>query len=379
MAISAIIVAAGTGSRAGIGPPKQLRLLRGRPVLDWSLQAFAAHELIDTTILVAPPPDLDTYARQFPEADSVVAGGETRALSVQAGLVAARDANSDLVLVHDAARPGIDAATISALIAALNSHDGAAPALSVVDALKRTDASGRLSNVAREGLYRVQTPQAFRLDLLERALAEAPDSIVDDLEAVERLGARIALVNGHERLAKLTYSEDFERMERLLSPQGGPRIGTGFDVHAFEPGDAVILCGLAIPHTAKLKGHSDADVAWHALTDAILGAIGAGDIGDHFPPSDEKWRGAPSRVFLEEAMRLAREAGFELGNCDITLICEAPKIKPHREAMRQLTAEVLGVGVDRVSLKATTTEGLGFTGRREGIAAQAVAILYPAQ
>lgn len=379
MAISAIIVAAGTGSRAGTGPAKQLRLLHGRRVLDWSLEAFAAHELIDTVILVAPASEVETYSEMFRAADRVVAGGATRSLSVRAGLVAAKAAGSETVLVHDAARPGLDKRTITALIEALQSHDGAAPALPVVDALKRTDASGRLSNVRRDGLYRVQTPQAFRLELLERAIHEAPDSIVDDLEAVERLGARIAFVDGHERLAKITYQEDFDRMERLLAPLSGPRIGTGFDVHAFEPGDAVILCGLAIPHTARLQGHSDADVAWHALTDAILGAIGAGDIGDHFPPSDEKWRGAPSRVFLEEAMRLAREAGYELGNCDITLICEVPKIKPHRETMRQQTAEVLGVDMGRVSLKATTTEGLGFTGRREGIAAQAAAILYPAQ
>lgn len=379
MATSAIIVAAGTGSRAGNGPPKQLRLLRGRPVLVWSLDVLSAHVLVDHIVLVVPDGEGDAYRAAFPQADAVVEGGETRALSVRAGLDAAHAARCDIVLVHDAARPGLQAGTVTALLEALESHDGAAPALPVVDALKRSSQSDGLTNVSRDGLYRVQTPQAFRTDLLSRALAEAPVSIVDDLEAVERLGARIALVPGQERLAKLTYSEDFERMEKLLAPTGYPRIGTGFDVHEFEPGEAVILCGLAIPHTAKLKGHSDADVGWHALTDAILGAIGAGDIGDHFPPSDEQWRGAPSRVFLEEAMRLARDVGYELSNCDITLICEAPKIKPHREAMRQSTAGILGVDIGQVSLKATTTEGLGFTGRREGIAAQASAILYPAR
>ena len=327
-------------------------------------------------MLVVPPGEQDTYRNQFPQADACTVGGANRQASVIRGL-SAPCITSDIthVLIHDAARPGLDDLTISRLISALKTHDGAAPALPVVDALKRPDGD-TVEDVERAGLYRVQTPQAFKVDVIRNALTTAPDGLVDDLAAARLAGARLTLVEGSERLAKITYPEDFTRMQALLSP-AMPRIGTGFDVHEFEPGEHVTLCGVQIPHIAKLKGHSDADVGWHALTDAILGAVGLGDIGDHFPPSDDLWKGAPSHIFLAEAMRLARDEGFTLGNCDLTLICEAPKIKPHREAMRARTAEILGVEIDRVSIKATTTEGLGFTGRREGIAAQAAAVLSP--
>ncbi|MFN3610277.1 MAG: 2-C-methyl-D-erythritol 2,4-cyclodiphosphate synthase, partial [Hyphomonas sp.] len=253
---------------------------------------------------------------------------------------------------------------------------GAAPAMPVADALK-SDTGQNWTNVDRTGLVRVQTPQAFRLGEIRAALSAAGPDLVDDLTAIEAAGGRVEMVSGSARLTKITYPEDFDMLARLLSPTGAPRIGKGYDVHEFEAGDHVTLCGVAIPHIAKLKGHSDADAAWHALTDAILGAVALGDIGDHFPPSDPQWKGADSGLFLKEAQRLAEAKGYVIANCDITVICEAPKVKPHREAMRARTAELLGLPLDAVSVKATTTEGLGFTGRREGIAAEAVALLMP--
>lgn len=257
----------------------------------------------------------------------------------------------------------------------MDRSDAAAPALAVTDALRRAEGN-ELNAISRERLYRIQTPQAFRLKTLLEGLDASSDDLVDDLSAVEQIGAKIEIVPGDPRLRKITYPEDIELMSRLLPPLlSTPRIGKGYDVHAFEPGDSVTLCGISIPHDAKLQGHSDADAAWHALTDAILGAMALGDIGDHFPPSDAKWKGAKSSIFLKEAQRLALEKGYALANCDITIICEAPKVKPHREAMRARTAELLGLPLDAISVKATTTEGLGFTGRREGIAAEAVALL----
>ena len=372
----AILVAAGRGERAGADMPKQLRQLGGRTLVEWSLSAFQRHPRIEATVLVVPPGDESDYSARFPTADACVAGGETRAQSVRAGLsAAAAFTGMTHVLIHDAARPGLDGAVIDDLLDALEEHDGAAPALPVVDALKRKTDSG-VETVPRSDLYRVQTPQAFRLDLIRDALDRMYDDLVDDLAAVERMGAAIRLTAGSERLAKVTYAEDFSRMAQLLIT-ATPRIGTGFDVHAFGPGEAITLCGVTIPHDRGLQGHSDADVAWHALTDAILGAMALGDIGDHFPPSDPQWRGAPSHLFLKAAADLAAERGYVLSNCDLTLICEAPKIKPRRADMRQRTAELLGLELGAVSVKATTTEQLGFTGRGEGIAAQAVAVLSP--
>ena len=372
----AILVAAGRGERAGADVPKQLRQLGGRTLLEWSLEVFHRHTRIAATVLVVPAGDEASYSARFPTADACVAGGETRAQSVRAGFNAASGfAGTTHVLIHDAARPGLNGSVIDDLLKALEDHDGAAPALPVVDALKRETDTG-IETVPRNDLYRVQTPQAFRLDLIREAHDRAGDDLVDDLAAIERMGATIKLTAGSERLAKVTYAEDFSRMAKLLNT-ATPRIGTGFDVHAFGPGEAITLCGVTIPHDRGLKGHSDADVAWHALTDAILGAMALGDIGDHFPPSDPQWRGAPSHLFLKAAADLAAERGYMLSNCDLTLICEAPKIKPHREDMRQQTAELLGLELDAVSVKATTTEQLGFTGRGEGIAAQAVAVLSP--
>jgi 2-C-methyl-D-erythritol 4-phosphate cytidylyltransferase/2-C-methyl-D-erythritol 2,4-cyclodiphosphate synthase len=265
---------------------------------------------------------------------------------------------------------------IANLIAAMGSADAAAPALAVSDALKR-QAGAHLTTVSRDALYRVQTPQIFKYGQICQALDQS-DDLVDDLAAIEALNGTVTLVTGSEHLAKITYPEDLNRLETLLMPQSpAPRFGTGYDVHAFEPGSAVILCGVSIPHDQKLAGHSDADVAWHALTDAILGAAALGDIGDHFPPSDPQWKGAASEVFLEHAVTLAAQAGWALTSCDLTVICEAPKLKPHRDAMRTETARVTGLPISAISVKATTTEGLGFTGRREGIAAQASAVLTP--
>lgn len=376
MTIRAIIVSAGRGERAGGRTPKQLQLLGGKPVFAWSIEAFRAHPDISDCVLVVPPGDEAIYADHCSTDVRIVAGGESRTASVKSGLNALPGSGSDLVMIHDAARPGLSQEMISALIEAMQNADAAAPALPVSDALKRQTGE-KLCDVSREHLFRVQTPQVFRHSDIFAALSAESD-LVDDLAAIEANNGKVALIEGSERLSKITYPDDLKRLERLLmSHPAAPRFGSGYDVHAFEPGDAVMLCGVSIPHDQKLAGHSDADVAWHALTDAILGAAALGDIGDHFPPSDPKWKGAPSDLFLKHAVELAAQHGWALTSCDLTVICEAPKIKPHREAMRQRTAEITGLALDAISIKATTTEGLGFTGRREGIAAQASAVLSP--
>ncbi len=375
MSIAAIIVAAGRGERAGGAVPKQRRMLGTQPVFKWSLETFASHPGIDECILVVPDGEIDNYRAHCPANIQILAGGETRTASVLAGLDAC-SAQTESVLIHDAARPGLTADTISRLIDALKTSDAAAPALQVVDALKRKTAE-RVEAVDRAHLYRVQTPQAFEYQMIQKALSNGGD-FVDDLAAIEAMGGTVTLIEGNERLAKITHPDDHRHMERMLMTSvNAPRFGSGFDVHALVPGDGVTLCGVTIPHSQKLDGHSDADVAWHALTDAILGAAALGDIGDHFPPSDPQWKGADSATFLKHAVEIAKDAGWQLTSCDVTVICEAPKVKPHRNAMRQRTADITGLPLDAVSVKATTTEGLGFTGRREGIAAQASAVLSP--
>lgn len=286
----------------------------------------------------------------------------------------------EIILIHDAARPFIDAATISRVIAAARAKGGAIAALPVFDTLKKGDGAPHPAidtTVPREGLWRAQTPQGFRFEaILAAHRAALGERLTDDAAVAERTGMEVSLVAGSPDNMKITQAEDFGMAEILLGRKKAMaeyRSGHGFDVHAFEDGAAVILCGVSIPHTKKLKGHSDADAGMHALTDAILGAIGAGDIGDHFPPSDGKWKGAPSRIFLEKARDLVAERGGAVTHCDVTIICEAPRIGPHRAAMRKALAEIIGVAEDRVSVKATTTEELGFTGRREGIAALATA------
>jgi len=374
MPFSAVVVAAGSGNRAGPGAAKQWRMLAGRPVLRWSVERLLAAGAREVVIVLA--------ADGRPLADEALAGlsgwrsvegGATRALSVQAGLAALAAPDHEVVLIHDAARPFVTARHVEGLIAALAEADGAVPALPVADTLKR---GGEFTTtVSRAGLWRAQTPQAFPLGRLRAAYTAwaGPDEPTDDAAVIEADGGRIALAPGDPMLMKLTYPEDFEMAERLASGERITRIGQGFDVHAFGPGASVWLCGVEIAHSQALVGHSDADVGLHALVDALLGAIGDGDIGDHFPPTDPQWKGAPSHRFLTYAADRVRARGGRIVNVDVTVICEAPKVKPHREAMRVRLAEILDLPLDRVSVKATTTEQLGFTGRREGIAAQAVA------
>jgi 2-C-methyl-D-erythritol 4-phosphate cytidylyltransferase/2-C-methyl-D-erythritol 2,4-cyclodiphosphate synthase len=378
MRIAAIIVAAGAGSRAGEGPAKQWRMLAGRPVLRWSAEALLAAGAAPL-IVVVPEGDTRTATCLAGLTGWVTTtGGATRAASVQAGLAALAAVEGEaVVLVHDAARPFVAAQHIAALVSALEGHQGAVPALAVADTLKR-QAPGVLETVPRDNLWRAQTPQAFRLGALRDAYAAWPADAgepTDDAVVIERAGGQVALATGDPMLMKLTYPEDFVMAEQFaahLRPSS-TRIGQGFDAHRFGPGDLVTLCGVQIPHDQGLIGHSDADAGLHALTDALLGAIGEGDIGDHFPPTDPKWKGADSTVFLRHAAELVAAKGGRIVNVDVTLICERPKIKPHRQAMRARVAELLDLPLDRVSVKATTTEEMGFTGRREGLAAQAIA------
>ena len=312
----------------------------------------------------------------------VVAGGDTRQASVGLGLEALADDAPDFVLIHDAARPLVSQAVIARVIAALaEGNDAAIPLLPVADALKRDGAAG-WTTVPRDGLLRAQTPQGFRYGAIRKAhQAHGALAVTDDMALAEAAGLKIAAVQGEETNMKITTPEDFDHAERLIAGNMAEfRTGMGFDAHRFAAGDHVWLCGVRIAHDHALEGHSDADAGLHALTDAILGAIGEGDIGQHFPPTDEKWRGAPSSVFLAYAAGLVQAKGGAVVHCDITLICERPKIAPHRDAMRARVAEILHLDVSRVSIKATTTEGMGFTGRREGLAAQAIAtVRVPAE
>ena len=375
MRFSAIIVAAGTGQRAGAAMAKQWRLVGGQPVLLWSAKALLAAGADPLVVVVrAGDQDLARSVLAGLTRFVVVVGGATRSASVRAGLAVLDTCRTEAVLIHDAARPFVTSAHVQTLLTALETADGAAPALAMADSLKRQGDLG-LKAVARDGLYQVQTPQAFRLDTLLRAYDALADDakITDDAGVMEQFGAAVVAVPGDPALFKLTYPEDFVMAQALAGGRRAVRTGLGYDAHRFGPGDGVWLCGVFIAHDHGLVGHSDADVAIHALTDALLGAIGEGDIGDHFPPSDPQWRGAASEVFLRHAASLAAAKGGVLITVDVTMVCEQPKIKPQRLAMRTKLAEILGLGLDRVSVKATTTEGMGFTGRQEGIAAQAVA------
>jgi len=374
MSFTAVIVAAGSGSRSG--GPKQWRRLGGRPVVRWSVETFLAAGA-DQVIVVIPEGQTDQAVQALVGLSSwrTVTGGAERAESVRRGLDEARP---DLpVLVHDAARPLVTFDHIQALLAALTDAEAAAPALPVADTLKAADAGVVSRTIDRSGLWRAQTPQAFGAGVLQAAYAawSASDNPTDDLAVVEGASGRVRLIAGDPRLMKLTYPEDFAMAEALISHHSITRIGTGFDVHAFGPGASVWLCGVEVAHDRGLVGHSDADCGLHALTDAILGALGEGDIGDHFPPSDPQWKGASSDRFLAHAAGLVAARGGHIVHVDVTLICERPKVKPHRQAMRERIAEILNLPLTSVSVKATTTEGLGFTGRQEGLAAQAVATL----
>jgi 2-C-methyl-D-erythritol 4-phosphate cytidylyltransferase/2-C-methyl-D-erythritol 2,4-cyclodiphosphate synthase len=376
MNFSAVIVAAGSGERAGPGDAKQWRSIGGRPVARWSLEALLAGGAREVVVVI-PRGHEHRAAEAFAGLPrwTTTPGGSTRAQSTLAGLQALRGIDEHAVLIHDAARPFLTRATIDALVSALARTPGAIPALPVAETLKLRESGGVISTAPREGLWRAQTPQAFRLGDIVRAYAAWPDgeTPTDDAQVMERQGAEVSLIDGDPMLMKLTYQEDFAMAEALAGAARVTRVGQGFDAHRFGPGDEIWLCGVRIPHGQGLIGHSDADAGLHALTDALLGAIGCGDIGDHFPPSDPQWKGAPSSMFLEHAATLVAERGARVINVDVTLICEHPKIKPHREAMRVRIAELLGMPVDAVSVKATTTEAMGFTGRGEGLAAQAVA------
>ncbi|WP_234855157.1 bifunctional 2-C-methyl-D-erythritol 4-phosphate cytidylyltransferase/2-C-methyl-D-erythritol 2,4-cyclodiphosphate synthase [Paracoccus everestensis] len=371
---AAIVTAAGRGTRAG-GEPKQWRDLRGRSILARSLDAFAG---FDRVVLVVHPDDMVRAIRDFAGGVTIVTGGGTRAASVMAGLEAL-EGQATHVLIHDGARPLVSDAVIQGVIDALQGGaQAAAPALPVSDALWKGADGAVIGTTPRVGLFRAQTPQGFTLDQITKAHRLYPDDAADDVELALKAGIPVAITPGSEDNLKITFPADFARAERILGTAMDIRLGNGYDVHAFGPGDHVWLCGVQIAHEAGLIGHSDADVGMHALTDAIYGALAEGDIGRHFPPSDPQWKGADSAIFLAHAADLARERGFSFGNADVTLICEVPKIGPHAQAMQARLAEIMGVDATRISVKATTSERLGFTGRREGIAAIATAALIKA-
>lgn len=387
MGIAALIVAAGRGMRASqeSGLPKQYAPIGGEPMLTRTLRAFASHPRINEALVVIHPDDAGLYdAASRPFAEKLrkpVTGGTRRQDSVRAGLEALSADAPRAVLIHDAARPFVEADLITRIISSLDDYAGALPCLPVTDTLKR-GSDGRVTDTLdRDGLWRAQTPQGFRFDaILAAHRAAAQDSTLnftDDAGVAEWFGLDVALVEGSEHNRKLTSAEDLLLADKLLRGDGDRagtvRVASGYDVHAFGPGEFVTLCGVRIPHDKMLVGHSDADVGLHALTDALFGTIAAGDIGVHFPPTDARWRGAASELFLKHAASLVAERGGEIVHVDITLICEAPRIGPHREAMQIRIAHILELNPGQVSIKATTSEGLGFIGRGDGIAAMATA------
>ncbi len=379
MRIASLLLAAGTGQRFGDRVPKQFLPLAGRAVIRHAAEALNRHSTLLQPVgdPVAIGAALDGLAHLPP-----IAGGATRQDSVRIGLEALAPHAPDIVLVHDAARPVIPPGTVEALLAALGTHDAAIdaaiPGAAVTDTLKRSR-GGRIDvTVSRDGLFRAQTPQAFRFAALLELHRTTRQGLTDDAGLFEGAGMPVALVAGSEDNVKLTYPEDLRRLERAMAMTLLPRIGTGFDVHVLVAGRRLMLCGIEVPHELGLSGHSDADVGIHALCDALYGALAEGDIGRHFPPSEASWKDADSARFLRHAAGRVAARGGRVANVDVTLICERPKITPHAPAMRARLAELLGIELERVSVKATTTERLGFTGRGEGIAAQAaVVVLVP--
>jgi 2-C-methyl-D-erythritol 4-phosphate cytidylyltransferase/2-C-methyl-D-erythritol 2,4-cyclodiphosphate synthase len=370
---AAVIVAAGRGTRAGSGLAKQWRPLAGQRVADWTVQAFTNHPLITRVIVVVNPLDLNHYASLGLQC---VAGGTTRDASVRAGLEALQDAPPDQVLIHDVARACITESCITKVIMALNDAPGSAPAIAITDALWRGENAKVVHSHPRDGLFRAQTPQGFHYNAILTAHQNHTGTALDDVGVAQAAGIDVSIVPGDEDNLKITTPDDFARAEHII--QRGKmdiRLGNGFDVHAFEDGTSVTLCGVNIPHTRALKGHSDADVGMHAVTDALYGAMAEGDIGRHFPPSEAQWKNADSAIFLDHAVKLATQKGYRIGNIDCTLICEHPKIGPHATLMMDRMAQIMGLRPDQVSIKATTSERLGFTGREEGIAALATATL----
>lgn len=392
--VAALVVAAGRGHRVGGDIPKQYQALAGHAVLHHTLAALGGHPRIDLLRAVIHPDDEALYQQAIGDLPPTVTakllppahGGARRQDSVRLGLESLIPQAPPLVLIHDGARPLVSPAVIERTIEALRHSDGAIAAVRVSDTLKREGEGRRIAGTLdRTGLWRAQTPQGFRFETIlnaHRAAVSGPE-LTDDAQVAERAGLSVTLVEGEEGNIKITTPEDFHRASLALgqpAPAAAittlePRTGLGFDVHRFGPGDHLMLCGVRLPHDAGVVAHSDGDVGLHALVDAILGALGAGDIGAHFPPSDPKWHGADSALFARHAAKLVRERGARIGHVDVTLICERPKIGPHRPAMIARIADLLGIDEQRVSVKATTTEQLGFTGRREGLAAQAVATL----
>ena len=371
----ALVVGAGEGQRFGGELPKQYHLLAGVAVMRRSLKAFMDHPDVSAVQAVIHPNHHELYdaAAQGLALPVPVDGGATRQGSVLNGLESLNADEPSTVLIHDAARPLVDPGVISRVLAALQTSPGAIPALAVADTLKRSDGQFVETTVDRQGLWRAQTPQGFHYQNILAAHRQASgDELTDDAAVAERAGLAVAIVEGSEDNVKVTRTGDMVRAERILGA-GETRTGLGFDVHRFGPGDHVMLCGVKVPHEFGLEGHSDADVGLHAVTDALLGAIGEGDIGTHFPPSDPQWKGTGSDIFLRHAGDVIAGMGGRISNIDVTLICEQPKIGPHRAAMIKRMAEILSITEHRISIKATTTERLGFTGRGEGIAAQAAA------
>ena len=372
MRIGAVIVGAGRGTRAGGEIPKQWQKVSGHSVAAWSCARFRSRNDIAQVILVIHPDDSD-FAQDI-DGVTLVHGGATRDGSVYNGLKAL-DPTLTHVLIHDVARCTVSDRVIDGVIDALKTSDGAAPALPVSDALWIGE-NGKVSGTQdRAGLFRAQTPQGFSLPAILSAHASHTGGAADDVEVARIAGLDVAITEGDENNLKITMPDDFARAAKILEQRVDIRLGNGFDVHAFEDGDHVVLCGVKIPYSKSLKGHSDADVGMHAVTDAIYGALGNGDIGQHFPPSDPQWKGAASDIFLRHAVELAASRGFAISNVDCTLICEQPKIGPHARAMKETMSQLLEITQDRVSVKATTSERLGFTGREEGIAALATATL----
>lgn len=374
--VVALVVAAGRGNRFGGDLPKQWMELDGRPLLRHALGAFAAHPDIAEVRAVIHPDDIARYenAAAGLRLNPAIHGGSTRQESVRLGLEALAGNPPDYVLIHDGARPFVDPGLVHRVLKALKSHKGAIPALPVHDTLKRGKDGVIVGTEPRDGLYRAQTPQGFHYaEILEAHRKSAGRELTDDAAVMEAHGAEVLLVDGAEDNVKITTRQDLARAAARFEGQGEIRVASGYDVHRFDEGTFVTLCNIQVPHTHGLEGHSDADAALHALTDALLGCIAAGDIGRHFPPTDPRWKGADSAIFLSYVAELVAAAGGRIQHVDITIICERPKVGPHRAAMVERVAEILGIAQSRVSVKATTTEGLGFTGRQEGIAAEAVA------
>ncbi|NOD95956.1 bifunctional 2-C-methyl-D-erythritol 4-phosphate cytidylyltransferase/2-C-methyl-D-erythritol 2,4-cyclodiphosphate synthase [Ruegeria sp. HKCCD6228] len=376
MTTAAIIVAAGRGSRAGGGVPKQWRSLAGRRVADWTIERFRGQ--VDHIVLVLSDEDSAAW-EEFRETDLILAaGGTDRAGSVRNGLAALADRNVQRVLIHDVARPCVTPRIITDVLNALETCPAAAPGLAVTDALWVGHEQAVTGTQDRSNLFAAQTPQGFHYNAITAAHAAHPGGAADDVEVARAAGLDVCIVPGDADNLKITRPEDFARAERIMGTEMDVRLGNGYDVHRFGDGDHVTLCGVKVPHDRGLQGHSDADVGMHAVTDAIYGALAQGDIGQHFPPSDPQWKGAASEIFLRHAVELAGQMGYRISNVDCTLVCEYPKIGPHAPAMREKISEIMDLRADQVSVKATTSERLGFTGRSEGIASLATACLVKA-